>query len=197
VSDLQPLPDGQGLSFTHLSPALPWVVPETGSEEKLKWESVKPAALGMALTHAGHRLGSERLKISGLEPGLYDIRIDGRSIGKPVPHTALAAKIELQGNAATPQYAQAMQVALLNRERNDKAIRPLRDAWGRIKGLRKQLDTAKPETRERIEKEIAGTKDLIALGRQYEERLHAAAVPVARRYEVRLLPPPAPKKAGK
>lgn len=201
VNDLQPLPDGQGLSFTHLSPALPWVVPDAGSEEKLKWESVKPAALGMALTHAGHRLGSERLKISGLEPGLYDIRIDGRSIGKPVPHTALAAKIEMQGNAATPQYAQAMLVALLNRERNDKAVRPLRDAWGRIKGLRKQLDTAKPETREPIEKEItdliAGTKDLIALGRQYEERLHAAAVPVARRYEVRLLPPAAPKKTKK
>lgn len=92
-----------------------------------------------------------------------------------------------------------MLVALLNRERNDKAVRPLRDAWGRIKGLRKQLDTAKPETRKPIEKEIAdliaGTKDLIALGRQYEERLHAAAVPVARRYEVRLLPPAAPKKA--
>ena len=201
VSGLQPLPDGQGVSFTHLSPALPWVVPDSGSAENLKWESIKPAALGMALTHAGHKLGSERLKISGLEPGLYEIRIDGRSIGKPVPHTTLAAKIELQGNPATPQYAQAMQVALLNRERNDKAMRPLRDVWSRIKGLRKQLDAAKPEGRDRIEKEIsdkiASTKPLIERGREYEQRAHATAVPLARHYEVRLVPPPAPKKTKK
>lgn len=198
VSDLQPLPDGRGVSFTHLAPALPWVVPETGSAEDLKWESVKPAALGMALTHAGHKLGSERLKISGLEPGLYEVRIDGKSIGKPVPHTTLASKIELQGNAATPQYAQAMQVALLNRERNDKAMRPLRDIWSRIKGLRKQLDAAKQDSHDRIEKEIAdkiaSTKPLIELGRQYEERLHAIAAPVARHYELLLVPSPASKK---
>lgn len=199
MSDLQPLPDGKGVTFTHLSPALPWVVPDAGSEEKLKWESVKPAALGMALTHAGHKLGSERLKISGLEPGLYEIRIDGQPIGKPVPQTTLAAKIELQDNAATPQHQQALQVALLNRERNDQAMRPLRDIWGRIKGLRKQLDAAKPEGRDRIEKEIAdkiaSTKPLIELGRQYEQRVHTAAAPLARHYEVRLLPPAAPKKA--
>lgn len=201
VSDLQPLSDGSGVTFTHLSPALPWVVPDAGSEEKLKWESVKPAALGMALTHAGHRLGSERLKISGLEPGLYEIRIDGQPIGKPMPHTTLAAKIELQDNATTPQHKQALQVALLNRERNDKAMRPLRDIWGRIKGLRKQLDATKPEGRDRIEKEIAdkiaSTKPLIELGRQYEQRIHTAAAPLARHYEVRLLPPPPPKKTKK
>lgn len=201
VSDLQPLTDGKGVSFTHLAPALPWAVPEAGSAEKLKWESAKPAALGMTMTHAGHKLGSERLKISGLEPGLYEIRIDGESIGKPVPHTTLAAKIELQDNAATPQHAQALRVALLNRERNDKAMRPLRDIWGRIKGLRKQLAEAKPEDRERIEKEItdriASTKTLVALGQQFEERMHVAAGPVPRHYEVRLVPPQVVKKAAK
>ena len=199
VSDLQPLPDGKGVSFTHLAPALPWAVPEAGSAVPLKWESIKPAALGMTLTHAGHKLGSERLKISGLEPGLYEIRIDGQPVGKPVPHTTLAAKIELQDNAATPQHAQAVQVALLNRERNDKAMRPLRDIWSRIKGLRKQLGDAKPEDRKRIEKEIAAklasTKPLVALGAEYESRIRTAAQPVPRRYEVKLVPP-APRKAA-
>ena len=201
ISDLKSLPEGKGVSFTHLATALPWAVPEAGSAEKMKWESAKPAALGMTLTHAGHRLGSERLKISGLGPGMYEVLIDGKSIGKPVASTILAAKIELQDNAATPQHEQALQVALLNRERNDKVMRPLRDIWGSIKGMRKKLDAAKPEDRERLEKDItakiASTQPLIALGREYEEKIHAAAQPKARHYEVRLLPPAAPKKAAK
>jgi hypothetical protein len=201
VSDLEELPDGKGVSFTHLAPALPWAVPETGSAEKLKWESAKPASLGMTLTHAGHKLGSERVKISGLAPGSYEILIDGKSIGKPVPHTTLASKIELQDNAATPQHAQALQVALLNRERNDKAMRPLRDVWGRVKGLRNQLATAIPEERGRIEKDIAdriaSTQALIALGQEYETKIRAAARPVARHYVVRLVTPPARKGAAK
>lgn len=190
VSDLAALPDGTGVSFTHLAPALPWVVPDAGSAEPFKWENTPPAALGMELTNAGHRLGAERVRIAGLPPGRYEILIDGEPVGKPVPHTQLAAKIELQGNAATPQHAQALAVALLNRERNDKAMRPLRDQWGRIKGLRARFEAAKPEDKGLVEKEIAAalakTRELTALGREYQDKLHQAARPVARKYEIRL-----------
>ncbi len=193
LTDLAELPEGAGLTFTHLSPALPWVVPASGTAEALKWESSHPAAMGMDLTKAGHRLGGERLKISGLSPGLYEITIDGKPFGKPVPHSVLAAKIELQANVATPQYAQAMEVALLNRERNDKSVRPLRDQWGRIKGLRNQLATATEEKKTKLEGDIAAAlakvNDLVALGREFEEKLHAASQPVPRHYGVRLLKP--------
>jgi lysophospholipase L1-like esterase len=198
VTELKELPDGKGLSFKHLATALPWVVPDKGSADSLKWESNNPAAVGKSLTHAGHRLGSEVLKVSGLAPGQYEILIDGRTIGKPVPHTILAGKLELQDNPATPEYAQAMEVALLNRERNDKSVRPLRDTWGKIKGMRNQLNHAKGEDRARIEKEIAakiaGANELVALGAEYEAKLHKLAQPVAHTYELRLAQPAAAKK---
>ena len=198
VTELKELADGKGLSFKHLATALPWVVPDAGSGDSLKWESTQPAATGKSLTHAGHRLGSEVLKVSGLAPGQYEIVIDGKTIGKPVPHTTLAAKVELQDNPATPEYAQAMEVALLNRERNDKAVRPLRDTWSKIKGMRNQLNNAKSDERARIEKEIAakiaGVNELLTLGADYEAKLHTLAQPVTRTYELRLTQPIAAKK---
>jgi hypothetical protein len=198
VTELKELPDGKGITFKHLATALPWVVPDTASAETLKWESNNPAAFGKSLTHAGHRLGGEVLKISGLSAGQYEILIDGKPTGKPVPHTVLAAKIELQDNSATPEYAQAMEVALLNRERNDKAVRPLRDTWSKLKSFRNQLGNAKAEDHPRIQNEItakiASAKELVSLGADYEARLHKLAQPVVRTYEVRLSAPAAQKK---
>jgi lysophospholipase L1-like esterase len=197
VTELKELPDGKGLSFKHLATALPWVVPGASSADSLKWESNQAAAVGKSLTHAGHRLGSEVLKVSGLATGLYELVIDGKTIGKPVPHTTLAAKVELQDNPETPEYAQAMEVALLNRERNDKAVRPLRDTWSKIKGMRNQLNNAKGDDRARIEKEIAakiaGARELEAIGAEYEAKLHKLAQPVTRTYELRLARPVAAK----
>ena len=37
--------------------------------------------LGYQLTAAGHKLSNERVKIAGLAPGSYEIRIDGELIG--------------------------------------------------------------------------------------------------------------------
>lgn len=191
VTDLASLPEGKGITFKHLAPALPWVVPDAGSAESLKWESNNPAALGKTLTHAGHRIGGEILKVSGLLPGQYEIVIDGKTIGKTVAHTTLGAKVELQDIPETPEYAQALEVALLNRERNDKAIRPLRDTWGKIKGLRNQVSSAKPEDRPRLEKELSAkilsTGELIALSAEYEGRIHQLAQPATRTYEVRMV----------
>ena len=91
-----------------------------------------------------------------------------------------------------------MEVALLNRERNDKAVRPLRDTWSKIKSLRNQLNSAKADDRTRIQNEIttkiASAKELVALGAEYETKLHQLAQPVTRTYEVRLSQPAAQKK---
>ncbi len=139
---------------------------------------------------------NEMLRVSGLAPGSYEIKIDGRSLGKPIAHTTLSAKIELQANENTPQYQQALQVALLNRERNDQAVRPLRDIRAKIKGARNKFrgDTARfAEFMQTTQPEI---DRLVKLAGDYEDRIHNAAQPVARHYEITLVTPaarPTPK----
>ncbi|MHC4993908.1 MAG: SGNH/GDSL hydrolase family protein, partial [Planctomycetota bacterium] len=126
VSDVKG--DGEKLSFTFRARSLPWVLPEE-------------AALGYEVTKAGHRLSNERLRVAGLTPGRYEVRIDGRSIGKPYTHVQLGAKIELQSNPDTPQYQQAKRVAELNKERTANAVKPYRDLVRKFKGaLRKNPD---------------------------------------------------------
>ena len=180
----------KSLKFTFLADSLPWVVPETPSEEeKTKWPSPVGARTAYQLVAAGHRLSNERLTIVGLEPGTYELKIDGEVAGK-YPHAVLGAKIELQGNAKTPQYQQALRVAELNRERNDLAIRPLRDTWGRVKGLRRQH--AAEGTPEKFAPAFAELEpkiaELQALAAEYEAKIYAAAKPVPRIYELRRLP---------
>jgi hypothetical protein len=67
----------------------------------------------------------------------------GQSVGT---YTAdqLEAGIELEGNEKTPQYQQALQVALLNKKRNDEAYRPIRDQYGTLKGKRRDLQKGDP-----------------------------------------------------
>jgi len=143
----------------------------------------------VSIDGGGHRLSNERLTVVGLEPGTYELKIDGEVIGK-YQHAVLGAKIELQGNAKTPQYQQALRVAELNRERNDKAIRSLRDTWGRVKGLRRQHTVEGTPDKfaaafAELEPKIA---ELQALAAEYEAKIYTEAKPVARVYELRRLP---------
>jgi hypothetical protein len=185
VTDLVVSPEADRVTFTHLAPALPWVVPEEAFGAPQKWDAEPTATLGYKMTNAGHRLSNERLRVAGLAPGSYEILIDGQPIGK-FSHITLGSKIELQSNPATPQYRQAMEVALLNRERNDKAMRPLRNLWGRIKGLRNQYGNSDPDKfaaeLEKLKPQIDG---LLDLARDYEDRIYAAAQPLSRKYEIR------------
>ena len=186
------------VSFTYTAPALPWVVAPQPEAILAKWSCPQDADWGFAFAKAGHRLSNESLRVVGLAPGNYEIRIDGRPIGKPVPHTVLAAKLELQTTTTTPQYQQALQVAVLNAERNEKAIRPLRDLWSKIKGARRKAagDAAQFETfMQTLRPEL---QRLTQLAREYEERIHAAAQPQPRHYEiVRVAPPPPAQPAAK
>lgn len=105
-----------GISFAWKAKSLPWVLPEE-------------AADGVRLTRLGHRLSGELLEIHGLTPGQYVLKIDGETVGK-FTSDALGRHIELQANAKTPQYQQALAVAMKNKERNETAVRPLRNEWG-------------------------------------------------------------------
>ncbi len=58
-------------------------------------------------------LSRETLQVTGLDPGTHTLEIDGKAVGA-YTHTELAAGVELQENAKAPQYAQALEVAMLN-----------------------------------------------------------------------------------
>ena len=107
--------DGQCMTFVHLAKAIPWVIPQQHATRPLRWLLPSDGRHGYELTHAGHKLSADRLRVAGLDPGDYEVRIDGTLIGV-WSHLALGSKIELQTNPKTPQYQQALQVAKLNRQ---------------------------------------------------------------------------------
>lgn len=184
-SDLVADDTGTRVSFTHTATSLPWVIPAVAATTEEKWDVEPPAALGYTMTAAGHKLSNERIKVFGLAPGKYQISIDGKAIGDPVPHTRLGAKVELQSVSDTPQYQQALAVAELNRERNDLAIRPMRGVWAQVKGLRRRFATADPE---KFAAEYATRKtridELLKLAGDYDEKIHLAAQPKPRKYVI-------------
>lgn len=170
------------IAFTFTGNALPWVLPPE-------------AALGYKLTAAGHRNSGEVFAARGLKPGKYELKIDGQSVGIWTD-AVLGFKIELQENDKTPQYQQALKVALLNKEKNDTATRPLRNLWGSLKGKRSQLAqlaTKKDPTLEtkkaEFEKWLAndfktGVAKLNAAVDEFDARIYQAAKPQPRKYEL-------------
>ena len=123
------------LTFTALENALPWVLPEDAKE-------------GRDLTALGHRYSNEKVTVRQLPAGKYTMSIDGQEIGQ-FTDAQLAFGVELENNAKTPQYQQALKVAMLNKQRNDEAYHPLRDQYAQLKGkrrdLQKSLDAQDPQ----------------------------------------------------
>jgi len=103
------------ITFTFTANSLPWVVPEA-------------AALGYTIANAGHSMSRETFRVTGLAAGNYKLNIDDQTVGV-YGHVELAAGIELQSNSKTPQYRQAMEVAMLNKKRNEEVVHELRDLW--------------------------------------------------------------------
>ena len=56
---------------------------------------------GFAMTHAGHRLSSDQIKIVDLPAGQYEVRIDGKLIGS-WSYVIVGTKVELQELQHTP-----------------------------------------------------------------------------------------------
>ncbi len=171
---------GDKISFTFKANALPWVLPPDAAE-------------GYKLTKAGHRHGQDKLTVGNLKPGNYELRIDGQLAGT-YTDARLAAGVELEENDKTPQYQQALKVALLNKERNEKGVHALRDHWRTLKGKRLDLQKTEPDAQKAAEKKAAfdkwlpGFKENVAkahaLANEYENQIYQANQPVAHKYEL-------------
>ena len=159
-------------AFTFRANSLPWVVPAE-------------AAAGYRLYGAGGRLSSERLRVVGLPPGQYQLKIDGKAVGSWY-HGSLAGNIALHANRKTPQYQQALRVAMLNKERNEKVVHPLRDHYAALRNhYRQGLDKSDPK---KFEEFLVAFKtkaaEFDARAKEYEDKIYAANQPQAHRYEI-------------
>jgi len=178
ISDLKQTEDG--VEFTWQADSLPWVLPED-------------AQLGVKLTALGHRLSREALEVHGLPAGRYALTIDGQEVGR-FGAAGLERHIELQGNAKTPQYAQALEVATLNKQRNDGPIGALRGEWSKFQRYArvKQQAEAQPDNADvkaelvKAEESIAGMDGRVAAAnaaaREIEDQIFTKNQPPARKY---------------
>lgn len=92
-----------GVSFTCTEKALPLVVPD----------EAKPA---LALVPFLRELNEEKLIVSGLAGGTYELRIDDQVVGE-YSAAALATGVDLATNDRTPQYRQSAAATRLNGQR--------------------------------------------------------------------------------
>ncbi|QDV15798.1 GDSL-like Lipase/Acylhydrolase [Gimesia panareensis] len=180
LSDLKYTDDG--VTFTWLADSLPWVVPEE-------------AKLGAELTKLGHRMSQESLSIHDLPPGRYELSIDGQVVGQ-YANTALARHVELQGNPKTPQYQQAMKVALLNQERNAGPVKDKRNSWRAFQSyarLKREVDAQGDQKDEkkvaqvaqldkRLEDQDRVIQESEAAAKALEDKIYEVNQPVARKY---------------
>lgn len=171
-----------GIQFQWHARSLPWVLPPE-------------AELGVVLTRLGHRLSGEMLEVHGLEPGRYELLIDGTSVGE-FHSDALGRHIELQANEKTPQYQQALAVALKNKERNETAIASLRNEWRVFQQYsRVKRDLARNQTPElqqqlsMLETRVEGMEQRVAqfnaAAKELEDAIFELNQPVPRTYELK------------
>ena len=161
--------DADQLIFMAQEPCLPWILPTE-------------AALGYKISIAGHHHSGEPFQVQGLAPGKYELKIDGETVGV-FPANVLAVKIELQNFEKCPQYQQALAVALLNKEKNDKAMHPLRNLYGALKGKRRNAKTPE-ELAAYIEEMKPKVAELEKLNAEYDAKIYELAQPKMRKYEI-------------
>jgi lysophospholipase L1-like esterase len=169
------------LTFTALENALPWVLPPDAAE-------------GVQLTALGHRYSNQKVTVLQLPKGKYALKIDGEEVGQ-FTDAQLARGVELQGNAKTPQYQQALAVALLNKQRNDEAYNPIRGQYAQLKGKRRDLqkatDANDPQLAEKkaaftewYERQKTTVADLLAKAKGFEDQIYQTNQPKPHTYEI-------------
>lgn len=174
ISDLKRT--DSGVEFTWLAQGLPWVLPEE-------------AAVGVNLTKMGHRNSREAFQVHGLNPGRYQLSIDGAVVGT-WSSEQLARHVELQANEKTPQYQQALKVAHLNRDRNSGPVKNLRNEWRLFQAYaRAERDAQSDDDRERVaqlKKRLEGLSERVAAhaaeAQKIEDQIFEVNQPVARKY---------------
>ena len=103
VSDLAASTDA--VRFTLAAKALPFPEEEVGP-------------MNVSVVPFTDELNRETLQVTGLRPGAYALTIDGAAVGD-YDAASLAAGVNLAGNPRTPQHRQALQVAAVNRQRDN------------------------------------------------------------------------------
>ena len=186
VSDLKVTDDG--VTFTFAAKSLPWVLPEE-------------ARLGAKLTKLGHKLSREALEIHGLPAGHYALVIDGAEVGR-YPSSTLERHIELQEKETTPQFQQALQVANLNKQRNEGPIAKLRGEWSKFQRYARARRAAEEQPdNEELQKQLASwTKQIEGMdervvaanaeAKALEDQIFEINRPVPRRYELKRVEAP-------
>jgi lysophospholipase L1-like esterase len=162
--------DADHLTFTAQNPALPWILPPD-------------TALGYKLCIAGHHHSTEPFRAVGLSPGKYELKIDGQRIGV-FAASLLANKIELQNFPKSPQYQQALAVANLDKEKNDKIVHPMRDLYGHLKGKRHEKGAAPESVQSFIDQIKPKLAELDKAQAEYDQKIYDAAKPKPLKYEL-------------
>lgn len=171
------------IEFNWTANALPWVLPEE-------------AQVGVDMLHLGHKATSEALSVNGLASGSYELLIDDVAVGT-YTDVQLARRVELQGNAKTPQYQQALEVAMLNKQKNEGPVKQLRDGWRTFQQwARRSRDlTSQPNNQELVaavakdQQRLASLEENIkaaeAGAKEIEDKIYKVNQPMIRHYVLR------------
>jgi lysophospholipase L1-like esterase len=111
---------GRTVSFTATPSALPWA-------------QFVDCPVGTKLTISGHQGGSESYIAVGLEPGYYDLVVNGALVGT-YDEKMLGIHAEVQEDLDSPTCQQALKVIALNKQRNSEAVSPMRGIYAQRKG---------------------------------------------------------------
>jgi lysophospholipase L1-like esterase len=167
--------DADHLSFTAQDPALPWILPPD-------------AAVGYKLSIAGHHHSTEPFRVVGLSPGKYELKIDGQPVGV-FAAPLLAEKIELQNFDKCPQYQQALAVANLDKEKNDKVVHPMRDLYLHLKIKRHEKGATPESVQAYIDQIKPKLADLDKQQADYDQKIYEAAQPKPLKFELTKVTP--------
>ncbi|RYY34720.1 MAG: hypothetical protein EOP46_12485 [Sphingobacteriaceae bacterium] len=107
-----------GVSFNYLANSLPYAVDTIPHF----WGNKKSQAEGLKYVPFTQEFNREMLTVKGLKKGNYKLLIDGQEIGV-WDAKQLAAGLNLAEQTWTPQYQQALQIAIMNEERLDIELR--------------------------------------------------------------------------
>ncbi|SEN48391.1 Lysophospholipase L1 [bacterium A37T11] len=104
----------QGITFDYLAKSLPYPIDTVPRV----WENFQTQKQALQVIPFMQEFNQERLAISGLDDGRYDVLIDGEHLLKTT-NKELAAGINLAEYTNTPQYKQALRLMDLNRQHRE------------------------------------------------------------------------------
>jgi len=158
---------------------LPWVLPATNKPGPAPYNYIDDPMRGFKKALEGSSLNDEILRVTNLKIGSYNVLMNGEVVLENISNSDLAAGLELQFNAKTPTYKQALELATINEKRNSEGLRKYRYIQIKMKGARRKL-AGKPEElkkfREKLQPEL---NKLLKIADDYEKEIHELAMPKA------------------